>query len=109
MKSGEAWPGRVFKRMPVRAMTRPRSHGASLLKRGELVSDHLIRFPGTSWQEIEALPSIMGMPARLTCGTPAWARPLAAVCRKAGMMQTRAGSGLLAGEVVFASPKIKDR
>jgi hypothetical protein len=28
----------------------------SLLRRGELVSDRLVRFPGTSWQEIEALP-----------------------------------------------------
>ena len=64
----------------------PTLTGASLLKRGELVSNHLIRFPGTSWQEIEALPSIMGMPERLTCGTPAWARPLAVVCRRAGMM-----------------------
>lgn len=25
-------------------------------KRGELVSDRLVRFPGASWQEIEALP-----------------------------------------------------
>ena len=50
------WPGRVFELIPVRAMTRPRSLGDSLLKRGELVSDRLIRFPGTSWQEIEALP-----------------------------------------------------
>lgn len=37
-------------------MTRPRSHEGSLLKRGELVSDRLVRFPGASWQEIEALP-----------------------------------------------------
>ena len=28
----------------------------SLLKRGELVSDHLVRSAGASWQEIEALP-----------------------------------------------------
>jgi len=37
-------------------MTRPRSHEGSSLKRGELVSDRLVRFPGASWQEIEALP-----------------------------------------------------
>ncbi len=37
-------------------MTRPRSREGSLLKRGELVSDRLVRFPGASWQEIEALP-----------------------------------------------------
>ena len=28
----------------------------SLLKRGKLVSDHLVRSAGASWQEIEALP-----------------------------------------------------
>lgn len=37
-------------------MTRPRSREGSLLKRGELVSDRFVRFPGGSWQEIEALP-----------------------------------------------------
>jgi transposase-like protein len=26
------------------------------LKRGEYVTDRLVRFPGTSWQQIEALP-----------------------------------------------------
>jgi hypothetical protein len=56
VRSGEAWPGRVFELTPVRAMTRPRSREGSLLKRGELVSDRLVRFPGASWQEIEALP-----------------------------------------------------
>ena len=35
---------------------RPRSHAVSWLTRGESVSDRLVRFPGTSWQEIEALP-----------------------------------------------------
>ena len=56
MRPGEAWPGRVSALIPVRAMTRPRSHEGSSLKRGELVSDRLVRFPGASWQEIEALP-----------------------------------------------------
>jgi len=56
VRSGEVWPVRVFELIQVRAMTRPRSRADSLLKRGELVSDRLIRFPGTSWQEIEALP-----------------------------------------------------
>jgi len=37
-------------------MTLPRSLAKSSLKRGECVSDRLVRFPGTSWQEIEALP-----------------------------------------------------
>ncbi len=50
------WPRREFKLIPVRAMTRPHSRGGSSLKRGDLVSDRFIRFPGTSWQEIEALP-----------------------------------------------------
>ena len=56
MRSGEAWPGRVSELTRVRAMTRPLSREGSLLKRGELVSDRLVRFPGASWQEIEALP-----------------------------------------------------
>jgi hypothetical protein len=56
VRSGEARPGRVFELIPVRAMRRPRSREGSLLKRGELVSDRLVRFPGASWQEIEALP-----------------------------------------------------
>lgn len=56
MRLGEAWPGRVFGVIPARAMTRPRSREESLLKHGELVSDRLVRFPGASWQEIEALP-----------------------------------------------------
>jgi hypothetical protein len=37
-------------------MTRPGSREGSFLKPGELVSDRLVRFPGTSWQEVEALP-----------------------------------------------------
>jgi hypothetical protein len=37
-------------------MTRPRSPVSSLLRHGESLSDRLVRFPGTSWQEIEALP-----------------------------------------------------
>lgn len=56
MRSGETWPGRVFKLIPVRAMRRPHSRESSLLKCAELVSDLLVRFPGASWQEIEALP-----------------------------------------------------
>ncbi len=37
-------------------MTYQHSPESNLLKRGELVSDRLVRFPGASWQEIEALP-----------------------------------------------------
>lgn len=37
-------------------MTRPRSPASNSPKHGESVSDRLVRFPGTSWQEIEALP-----------------------------------------------------
>jgi hypothetical protein len=37
-------------------MTRQLSRVSSLLKRAELVSDRLVRFPGRSWLEIEALP-----------------------------------------------------
>jgi hypothetical protein len=37
-------------------MRLPRSRGSSSLTRGELVSDRLVRFPGASWQELEALP-----------------------------------------------------
>ena len=37
-------------------MTRPRSPARSSPRRGEYVSDRLVRFPGSSWQEIEALP-----------------------------------------------------
>jgi hypothetical protein len=59
VRSGEAWPGRVFELIPVRVMRCPRSREASLLKRGELVSDRLVRFPGASWQEIEALPQAL--------------------------------------------------
>jgi hypothetical protein len=40
----------------VLAMTHPRLPASSSPKRGESVSDRLVRFPGTSWQEIEALP-----------------------------------------------------
>jgi hypothetical protein len=37
-------------------MPRPLSPAAISPKRGESVSDRLIRFPGATWQEIEALP-----------------------------------------------------
>jgi hypothetical protein len=37
-------------------MTRPRSPARNSPRRGEYVSDRLVRFPGSSWQEIEALP-----------------------------------------------------
>ena len=37
-------------------MTRPRSPVGSSPRHGEYVSDRLVRFPGSSWQEIEALP-----------------------------------------------------
>lgn len=37
-------------------MTHRHLRGGSLPRRGESVSDRLIRFPGQSWQEIEALP-----------------------------------------------------
>lgn len=37
-------------------MRRPRSRATSSPTRGALVSDRLVRFPGASWQEIEALP-----------------------------------------------------
>ena len=33
-----------------------RSLGISSRRRGELVSERLVRFPGQSWQQIEALP-----------------------------------------------------
>lgn len=39
--------------------TRLRLPASNLLKLGELVSDRLVRFPGASWQEIEALPQPM--------------------------------------------------
>jgi hypothetical protein len=37
-------------------MTRPRSPARSSPRRGEYVNDRLVRFPGSSWHEIEALP-----------------------------------------------------
>src|SRR6476646_2591278 len=37
-------------------MTRPRSPARSSLRHGEYVSDRLVRFPGSSWHEVEALP-----------------------------------------------------
>jgi hypothetical protein len=40
-------------------MTRPRSPARNSLRRGEYVSDRLVRFPGSSWQEIEALPQAL--------------------------------------------------
>src|ERR1700733_798258 len=43
-------------RIQVRATTRQRSGARSSPRHGELVSDRLVRFPGQSWQEIEALP-----------------------------------------------------
>ena len=51
---------------------RPHSRGGSLLKRGDSVSDRFIRFPGTSWQEIEALPQplrwrVLGTISRSPC------------------------------------------
>ena len=47
---------RVFRLTPARAMMCPRSPARSSPRRGEYVSDRLVRFPGSSWQEIEALP-----------------------------------------------------
>jgi len=55
VRSGEAWPGCVSEVIPVRATTLSSSRGSSLLKRGELVSDRLVRFPRASWQEIGRL------------------------------------------------------
>jgi hypothetical protein len=37
-------------------MTRPRLAATNSLQPGESVSDRLVRFPGTAWDEIEALP-----------------------------------------------------
>jgi hypothetical protein len=37
-------------------MTHPSSCARTWLRHGELVSDRLVRFPGLSWDEIEALP-----------------------------------------------------
>ena len=37
-------------------MTRPCSPARNSPQHGESVSDRLVRFPGTSWDEIEALP-----------------------------------------------------
>ena len=56
MRSGEAWPEGVSGLIPVLWMRSLRSRESSLPMRGELVSDRLVRFPGASWQEIEALP-----------------------------------------------------
>ena len=36
-------------------MTHPCSRGGNSPRRGESVSDRLVRFPGASWQEIETL------------------------------------------------------
>lgn len=41
---------------PGQGMTRPRLPARNSPKRGEYVSDRLVRFPASSWQEIEALP-----------------------------------------------------
>ena len=46
----------AFKAILVRVMRRPPSPARTLPRRGEYVSDRLVRFPDTSWQEIEALP-----------------------------------------------------
>ncbi len=56
MRSGGAWPEGVSGLTPVRGMRSLRSRESSSPTRGELVSDRLVRFPGGSWQEIEALP-----------------------------------------------------
>jgi hypothetical protein len=37
-------------------MTRPPARAGSSPRRGELGTERLVRFPGQSWQEIEALP-----------------------------------------------------
>ena len=37
-------------------MKRPFSPARISLRHGEYVSDRLVRFPGSSWQQIEALP-----------------------------------------------------
>ena len=37
-------------------MMRPCSHEENWRRHGGYVSDRLVRFPGTSWQQIEALP-----------------------------------------------------
>jgi hypothetical protein len=37
-------------------MSRPRLPASNSRKRGELVSDRLVRFPEATWQQIEALP-----------------------------------------------------
>ncbi len=78
-KSGEVWPGPVIRVIPVPAMMRQRSDAVSWLTRGESVSDRLVRFAGTSWQEIEALP-----------------QPLRRVDenRPASLMRSRRGAGL---------------
>jgi uncharacterized protein YqjF (DUF2071 family) len=36
--------------------THPHTPARNWLKHGEYVTDRLVRFPGTSWQQIEALP-----------------------------------------------------
>jgi hypothetical protein len=51
-----AWPEPAWKPIQVRAMTRQRIRARNSPRRGESVTDRRIRFPGTSWQEIEALP-----------------------------------------------------
>ena len=40
----------------VQAMTHGRLPERNWLKRGESMSDRLVRFPGTSWEGIEDLP-----------------------------------------------------
>jgi hypothetical protein len=51
-----ASPQRVSRPMLGQAMTRRSSRAGSSQRLGELASDRLVRFPGQSWQEIEALP-----------------------------------------------------
>jgi hypothetical protein len=45
---GEAWPGSGSRLTLVPVVRRPSSRESSLLRRGELVSDRLVRFPGAS-------------------------------------------------------------
>ncbi len=49
-------PVGAFTPIPAQAMTSPRSPVSNSPTLGEYVSDRLVRFPGKSWQEIEALP-----------------------------------------------------
>ena len=57
---GEEWPSGACGPTPALVMRRRRSRARSWLRHGESVSDRLVRFPGASWDEIEALPSRCG-------------------------------------------------